>query len=317
MALCTDPDPTTLSRLRLFQGTPPATLAHALEICRIDSVPAGTVLLRPGQVNKQVWVVLEGSVRIHLDSLASPPLVHLEAGECVGEMSIIEGRQASAFVVADSDSRLLAIDEEGLWSLVEESETFARNLLHILAGRLRADNQLIAEGLALQRKFEEYATVDALTGLHNRRWLDDVLGRLLLRCSVARRPLALLMLDVDRFKHYNDTYGHLAGDAALRTLAEVIRRNLRSGDVAARYGGEEFMVVLPDTDLEAAVLIAERLLEAVRAASVGSGEQVLPPITASIGLAAAAEHTSCESLIAAADAALYRAKSAGRNRASR
>ena len=162
---------------------------------------------------------------------------------------------------------------------------------------------------------------DVLTGWNNRRYLQV---RLVEELAQARRDastLVCLMLDIDHFKSVNDTYGHAAGDAVLRELAQRIESQVRVSDIAARYGGEEFVVLLPGAELESGKLLAERIREAVSATpiEIGSGKSVT--ITASIGIASIAPgrdvddlKTTGDSLLARADVALYSAKSAGRDR---
>ncbi|MEJ2296952.1 MAG: DUF484 family protein [Woeseiaceae bacterium] len=161
---------------------------------------------------------------------------------------------------------------------------------------------------------------DVLTGWNNRRYLTLRLGEELARARRDRTPLVCLMLDIDHFKRVNDTWGHAAGDAVLRELAQRIDSQVRASDVAARYGGEEFVVLLPDTDIASAANLAERVRAEIAAAPVElpNGEHVA--ITASIGLAEVSPvpadedlKTLGDSLIARADVALYAAKSAGRD----
>ncbi|WP_191084083.1 PleD family two-component system response regulator [Roseococcus microcysteis] len=165
--------------------------------------------------------------------------------------------------------------------------------------RLRAD---------LDRSLE-MAVTDQLTGLRNRRYVRRHLDSLL-RTEAA----AVLILDIDKFKAINDTYGHNVGDAALREVAERLREQLRAVDVVARYGGEEFLAVLVGAQAQAAMLVAERLREAVAIRPVQSEGHVVP-ITISIGVAVGEPGMPADRLIGAADSALYRAKRDGRNRA--
>jgi diguanylate cyclase (GGDEF)-like protein len=169
------------------------------------------------------------------------------------------------------------------------------------------------------RLFEEarqLAITDPLTGLANHRQFYDQLDRECRRAQRYQRPLTLLMLDLDRFKAFNDRYGHLAGDHALRETADVLRQNARSVDILARYGGEEFAVILPETDLQRAAAHAERIRSAVANHVFVSQETGLEHrITVSVGVAAlGSTPEKIEDLVHDADQALYRAKAAGRNR---
>lgn len=166
------------------------------------------------------------------------------------------------------------------------------------------------------------AFIDGLTGLHNRRALDERLARELRHAARTGQPLALCLIDVDFFKAYNDHYGHQAGDDALRAVAQALQAAmLRPVDLAARYGGEEFLCLLPATDAAGAAAVAERLRAAVQALALPHAHSgVASVLTVSVGVAhwAAAPGgppaAAAETLLAAADAALYEAKHAGRNR---
>ena len=306
----------TLARLPLFRGESAEGLEWLLDHCRCVRVRAGETLLNPLLTNECCYIVLDGRLAVCLDDDAETAHAWLEAGSCVGEMSIIEGAPPSAHIVVERDSDLLAIDGEVLWTLINRSHAVARNLLYTLSQRVRRDNQALVESFEQQRRHAESARIDPLTGLGNRRWLSEVFPRMVERCLHGGVPLSLLILDADHFKAYNDTHGHLAGDCALRALGEVISHNTRPTDAAARYGGEEFVIVMPDTDAGQAQRIAERLCDAVRACEISDSGRPLPGITVSIGLAALADHHDPVELLGAADAALYRAKEAGRDRIS-
>jgi diguanylate cyclase (GGDEF)-like protein len=169
------------------------------------------------------------------------------------------------------------------------------------------------------RLFEEtrqLAITDELTGLANHRQFYNQLAREFRRAQRYRRPLTLLMLDLDHFKQYNDRFGHLAGDQALREIGEVLRRNARDVDILARYGGEEFAIILPETDLERAIIQAERTRVAIAShAFRGKDSSPKGDLTVSVGVAALTPGMrKIEELVHDADQALYRAKSQGRNR---
>lgn len=183
--------------------------------------------------------------------------------------------------------------------------------------------QYLSEMEAMNRRLEELSVRDALTGLYNRRYFHDRLTHEFRRASRHDRPLALLMLDIDHFKQVNDTYGHQAGDQVLRSIALLLVNQTRGTDITARYGGEEFAAVLPETDREGAVRVAEKLRESVAVAPLhrpepsGAYNDVEAIFrTVSIGVAVMEGQAFEESalLIRAADSALYAAKHQGRNR---
>jgi len=174
---------------------------------------------------------------------------------------------------------------------------------------------LAIANLRLRETLRQQSIRDALTGLYNRRYLEETLARELQRAERTERPLGVVMFDIDRFKQFNDTVGHDAGDALLRDLGAMLRQRFRKDDIACRYGGEEFVVILPDASLEATHQRAELLGDAVRHLEVDHRGQPLGSITVSLGVAAFPEHGRVmEALLRAADTALYRAKQNGRDR---
>jgi diguanylate cyclase (GGDEF)-like protein len=230
-------------------------------------------------------------------------------------MSIIDSRVPSAQVSATEQAQVLVIEQEILWRMVSVSHEIARNLLYIMSERVRYSDLVIADSLEMQRKYQRYASTDALTGLHNRGWLDDAFDREIKRSERDELPLALIMIDVDHFKNYNDEYGHLAGDQVLITVADAIRSPLRPNDLVARFGGEEFAVLLPETTVSNAEIIAERLRDHVAKADPGMlDNRQLPAVTISLGIAGRQPGYSLDMMIAAADVAMYHAKRNGRNR---
>jgi diguanylate cyclase (GGDEF)-like protein len=169
---------------------------------------------------------------------------------------------------------------------------------------------------ALNRTLREMADRDGLTNLHNHRFFREALEREIARSSRHGRTFSLILMDLDRFKLYNDTHGHLAGDSALRSIGSILRGTCRASTVAARYGGEEFIVLAPETDAEHARLYAEALrqrVEKTRFEAREPGDSV--SLTLSIGVATFPQDgKDAEALIGQADKALYRAKAGGRNR---
>ena len=171
----------------------------------------------------------------------------------------------------------------------------------------------------VNRELSQLSSLDALTGIANRRSFDSALEFEWQKGLRDGTPLAAILGDVDYFKRFNDTYGHQSGDACLRRVAEALARTRREHDVVARFGGEEFVVLLPGVSLEVALGVAERLVAAVAALGVPhAGSDVAPHVTMSFGVAAClpAPGLTADRLIESADAALYRAKSDGRNRAT-
>ncbi|HET9930597.1 MAG TPA: sensor domain-containing diguanylate cyclase [Polyangiaceae bacterium] len=175
----------------------------------------------------------------------------------------------------------------------------------------------VTEQKELEQRLVELATHDGLTGLYNRRHFVDLAERELSRAARSRCPVSLCMLDADQFKQMNDEFGHAVGDRALTTLARATRGMLRAQDIFGRLGGEEFGVLLPDTRIEGALAVAERVRRSVQMTQVPTAHSAPVWITVSIGVAQHRPGESFETLMRRADHALYRAKDRGRNRVER
>lgn len=227
---------------------------------------------------------------------------------------------ARAWVVSRDELGRLANDFN---AMADELETYTHSLERKVEERaaevqrknreLEAVNARLADAVD---ELERLATQDGLTGVPNRRVFDQALELETQRGARSPHPFCVVMIDVDNFKHYNDTNGHQAGDRALQKVAQVMRDALRTTDLLARYGGEEFVVLLLDTDRAAGLRVAEALRRAIEASHFEHGaSQPLGRVSASLGLAAYdADGRGPDELLAHADAALYEAKRRGRNR---
>jgi diguanylate cyclase (GGDEF)-like protein len=201
-----------------------------------------------------------------------------------------------------------------LHQLVAATSPVGSNLLRLLTQWMKENTHRIVKDRKQIWELTDHANIDALTGLYNRRWLDNALARLLEQARKGDQPLCILLLDVDHFKQYNDTQGHPGGDQALVAIGEVLKTTVRVYDFSTRYGGEEFLVILPNTELQEGLVVAERIRQAAEKKAVAAVDgKSLPGVTLSIGLAMKAQDSTTQSLVAAADAQLYRAKHEGRN----
>jgi diguanylate cyclase len=171
----------------------------------------------------------------------------------------------------------------------------------------------------LQRDLDEVrreSMLDPLTKIYNRKSFDEGLLRSIAEAEEAGQPLSLLLVDIDHFKRFNDSYGHQTGDQVLRLVAMTLKSNIKGKDIVARYGGEEFAAILPSTDLDGAVIVADNIRKAIQAKELlkRSTNEKLGRITASFGIALFRGGESPSALIERADRCLYAAKAAGRNR---
>jgi diguanylate cyclase (GGDEF)-like protein len=208
--------------------------------------------------------------------------------------------------------------ESDLYYVRGELESLVRERTQVLEARNLELDATRQELQLANEQLRRLVGVDALTGIPNRRHFDETLARELERAARDRRPLTLILSDIDGFKRYNDAYGHAAGDRTLREVAQALSTSFRRGsDLAARYGGEEFAVILPGVDQRHGSLFAERLRRIVwRLALPHAGAPAGERVTISLGVATVVpeQGAGSQELIVAADAALYRAKFLGRNR---
>ena len=317
LAINSDYKRSLLEGLELFQGVSADDVQDLLQDCDRRDLAEGELLISPEEKNEYVFIVLSGSLNVHVGSLETPVLVTMEVGACVGEMSIIEDRDPSAYVIGAEQTHLLVIHQSVLWKMVDASHEFAKNLLVVLSERVRSHNRVIADSYGELKKFEHHATTDALTGLSNRHSMEDSFLREIARCEKDGHPVSLIMIDVDNFKLFNDQFGHVAGDRALSAVASILRHQFRPRDLLVRFGGDEFAVLLPEVDEKLAMIIADRVRESVCGTTGdGSDSLIQIPVKISMGVAQLGKNGNLTTLLRAADSALYRAKHAGRNTVS-
>lgn len=303
-----------LDSLELFHGVRPDDIQEMLQRCGRRDLEEGELLISPSRKNENVYIVLSGSINVHVGAPDAPVLATMDVGACVGEMSIIEDRDPSAYVVGAEATHLLVIPQSVLWGMVDASHEFAKNLLVVLSERVRSHNRAIADSYGEMQKFERHATTDALTGLANRHAMQELFPAQIAACVETDNPVTMMMIDVDKFKQFNDMFGHIAGDRALCAVSKILRAKFRPRDLIARYGGDEFAILLPGATQDQALVVAERVRAAVSGSTTDSNDSLIKiPITISMGVAQLGPNGDLDSLIRFADEALYRAKDAGRN----
>ena len=304
--------PYSIRDLQLFRDADDPAVARALADCLLVRLPKGEAL--EDGLRARLYIVLAGSLAVEA-ALGEGNVDRILPGESVGEQSVLDDAANLDAIVALEDSELLVIEPDLVWQLIESHNGVARNLLRLMSFRIRATNARLRRRQKLGEFYRQLSLNDALTGLYNRAWLNDALPKLVARARQDSGPLSLVMIDLDHFKRFNDTHGHMAGDAALVAAAGVIRAGLRPTDFAVRYGGEEMMAILPATPQAQAVVVAERLCARMRETIVFDDMRLpLPHVTGSFGVATLVAGQDERGLVEAADAALYRAKEAGRDR---
>jgi diguanylate cyclase (GGDEF)-like protein len=302
----------SIGDLQLFRGADEEQLSAALAQCAVVRLAQGKRL--EDTFRARLYIVLRGALA---ETEADGTVSKILPGESVGEQSVLDEATNLADISALEDSELLVIEADLVWRLIDSFNGVARNLLRLLSFRIRAANALLRRRQKLGEFYRQLSMNDGLTGLYNRAWLNDMLPRMVATAHRAGTPLSLVMIDLDHFKLFNDSYGHLAGDDALRAAAGEINGALRPSDFAVRYGGEEMLIVLPETGEALALMVAQRLCKRLEKIVIFDDMRTpMPHVTGSFGVACLKDTMDELQLLAAADAALYRAKVGGRNRVS-
>jgi diguanylate cyclase len=245
-------------------------------------------------------------------------------GEIEQVMAMIDAAAGSASsytesLVGMSEKLDSSKDREGLRTIVESLVQTAKEMEvsnHKLEERLHASKQEIDELQVNLAAVRTESLTDPLTQLANRKLFDNTLEQAIADARASNEPLSLLMTDIDHFKNFNDSFGHLTGDQVLRLVAMSVKQNVKGQDTAARYGGEEFAIVLPNTVLRSAITVADHIRRAVMTKELmkrSTGEH-LGRVTISIGVATWRKSDTAQTLIERTDACLYAAKRHGRNR---
>lgn len=304
---------TLLAENRLFREVNLQPITATLAGCHRHHLMPGDTLIEAGSHTHTLYLVISGQLRIYAGGRDLPANAVLNAGDCVGEMSFIDGERSSALVLAAEPSELLAIPHETMWEIIDLAPFVARNLLAILSGRVRDNNLTLVTTQSRTLEFEQSSSVDPLTALHNRRWIEDAFMRMIRRCRNDGTPVCLLIADIDLLNRINDRNGFLTGDSVLKRVARCLAESLRPQDLIGRCGGDEFAVLLPNTRLPVALGIANRLCTVVSEAGI-----VVPPghepATISCGVVPIKAENDLAGAFALAEQALQQAKEKGRNR---
>lgn len=304
-----------ISNLPLFEGVEQDFLDEVSDRYSVSVFKKDTRLIRKNEFNDRLYIILIGSVLVYVDDSAEP-IRELGAGSAFGEVSAMDSKPATASVIASSDCDVLEFSVDDLWYLCRRSHAFAINLLKLFVVDIRRFSMQLDDSIDNVRYVEYKSRIDSLTGLFNRRWLDEKFSKIVTQCHKNKVSLFYLMLDIDNFKDINDSYGHDAGDAVLQQISDILRDYIRERDYAVRYGGDEICLILSDTELSEVQGIAERLRLKIEGTTFRYAADHELNVTISIGLSRLESMDEMSDLMKRADIALYQAKNDGRNRVS-
>ena len=276
-----------------------STLSSLLTNTARVRLAAGQILLTPGQHNNRIYIVLSGRLRAQINADDATPLALFGIGECVGEMSMFDDNQVSAYVIATTDCQLLAIEHVEAWSVLNRSLQASHNLLAMLANRIRSSNRILEAWVENAQSFEALNFVDNVTGLYNRHWLEENIGRLILRHTKNKEPSIFVLLKVDNFGLFESGFGKLGSEQAQCSIAESIMRCLRPDDVAVQIDADQFAIFIPRTGTDNSHVVADRLLEELDRMVIGtSSGDALPPVNLSVGVGIPQPDDTLDTLIA-------------------
>lgn len=298
----------------LFQGVPHKLLLQQLSEARLCTLNSGEILFSPSQSNSEVYIILSGRISIQSDYSDVEPLAMLGEGECVGEKSIIGDVQVTAYFIAATDCKLLAIDHAAIWQLIDNSHKAAHNVLSVLSLRIYPDITTQQIEYNHNNGFSGSSITNEVTGLYNRQWIEEKIDRYLRRYIYDKKPSCLMMVVIDRFDKLCEKYGQLGCEQILRHTAHTMLTCLRPDDQAGHFLTEQFAVFMPDTTLSNGCIAAERVKKMIdKSVVVLPSGDALPAISVSLGVCEMSPGDTPASLFTRANKTLQLARISGGN----
>jgi diguanylate cyclase (GGDEF)-like protein len=283
---------------------------------------ADEVLFKEGDEGNELFIVMTGKVAsyVMLPKGIKREIAEFKPGDFFGEMSIFENTHRSATCYTKEKCMLLSLRERDLFELIlydpEIAIKIMYKMLNITADRLLDRSEFLSDMVQWGEEARKRAITDELTGIYNRRFLDDSLMDYFEKAKNSGKPLSLIMLDIDNFKDYSAIFNQKQINNIILEVASVFKKYLSENDIAARYGGDEFTVIMPDTDLKSAFHVAEKIRISVGGLQLPNAlKKNIHQITISQGIASYPENADdLDTLKVKADKALYKAKLEGRDR---
>lgn len=311
-----------LQKVEIFSTLSMSETEKIINNSRFVEYNEGDLLFKEGDEGHELYIVEDGvvAITINLPDGQEKEIASIKPGDFLGEMSIFEDAPRSASCYVKKKCRLLKLNQKEFFRMIDEYPEIAvkimYRMLNITTKRLRNTNEFVADTVRWGEQARRRAITDELTGIYNRRYLDEVYKE---QCVIARengQPLAMIMVDLDNFRNINEQYGNDVGDELIREVVNAFRKHLRHNDFLARYGGDEFTVLLPGVHLNETLNIAERVCSDIAEMDILKNlNGTISQLTTSQGIAAFPDCTDdIDMLRILADKALYNAKENGRNR---
>jgi len=300
----------------LFEGIAPSVVRDTLDTLPRRVLNEGDRLPECDPENASIYLLVSGCVGVFIDAQARLALATIGPGETAGELPALKGGTSAVVLTALEPTQVLDLPMARLHVLMQAAPRIALNLLGTLGPRLRQDRAALRSGLEHRASFEASALADSLTGLLNRRAMNDLFDREIQRAVRGGVPAALLMIGIDHLGKVNDSVGHAAGDRALVALATAMRHVFRPGDLLARYEGATFCALLSEASADAAREAAGRLRTWIAAHPVAAARDLRLSYSVSVGVAGWTPEDDLKTLAARAASALETAQREGHNRVS-
>lgn len=304
----------TLSRLGLFGAVDLEQCSKLLVKCSSKSLSPGQMLLYKDQENHSMFVIVDGHLGMHLQEDTSAVVI-LNPGDTVGEMSVIGGQPTSAFVIAQSNCKVLEIPEKLLWEFVSSDLNFAKNLMKLFVKRMLDLNRLLYQRLHEEASSKIKAEKNNATGLYNKEWMKETLPYEMTRCAMRNRALSIMILKIDRYDNFIHSYGSYTADKIFQAVSNAVQIQLRGIDMAVKHDEGCIALLLIGTDEIQAEIVAKRIHKAVNQLVLGN-QKLNEKFTLSVGVAEMADEDYADLLIARTQAALDRAANEGGNQTS-
>lgn len=310
-----------LSTVRIFRELSQSEREQLIGVLSSTTLGQGDVLFRQGDDGEELFIVRDGTVAstVELPDGAELEIATFSAGDFFGEMSIFDDSPRSATCHAKEPASLFRLPGDTFHDLMRNAPEAAIKIMYtmlsITTQRLENTSQFLTDMVQWGEDARKRAVTDQFTGLFNRRFLDQAVEEQVRKAKQEKRPLSLVMLDLDHFNSINNAYGQEVGDEVLLAVVPIFRKHFRDSDIVSRYGGDEFTILMPNTEAETAYEICNTICAEVSELQLlknrgGAVEQV----TTSQGIACLDERGgTVENLKERADAALYEAKERGRN----